>query len=185
MKNVKKRDGRIVPFEQDKITEAIFKAAKAVGGEDRYLAEDLAEGVTFYLKKQFISQIPTVEEIQDIVERVLIKTGHARTAKAYILYREKRAHIRKIRKGIISDDIPETSFLLIRRSKDDVLLWERKKIIEGLIKEKGLSMNIAELIALEVEGQIFDSPVKSLTNFLIEEMLKSKVSEYSRRQGDK
>ncbi len=184
MKNVRKRDGRVVPFEQDKITEAIFKAAKAVGGEDRYLAEDLAESVTFYLKKQFVSQIPTVEEVQDIVERVLIKTGHARTAKAYILYREKRARIRKIRKGVVSDDTPETPFLLIRRSKDEVLLWERKKIIEDLIKEKGLSRNIAELIALEVENQIFDFPVKSLTNSLIEEMVKSKVREYSRRQGE-
>ncbi len=184
MKNVKKRDGRVVPFEQDKITEAIFKAAKAVGGEDRYLAEDLAESVTFYLKKQFADKIPVVEEIQDIVERVLIKTGHARTAKAYILYREKRARIRKIRKGVVSDDTHETPFLLIRRSKDEVLLWERKKIIEDLIKEKGLSKNIAELIALEVEDQIFDSPVKSLTNSLIEELVKSKVSEYSQRQGE-
>ena len=184
MKQVKKRDGRIVSFEQDKITEAIFKAAKAVGGEDRYLAEDLAESVTFYLRKQFISQIPTVEEIQDIVERVLIKTGHAKTAKAYILYREKRARIRKIRKGVVSGDTPESPFLLIRRSKDDVFLWERKKIIEDLIKDKGISGNIAELIALEVEDQIFDSPVKLLTNSLIEEIVKSKVREYSRRQGE-
>jgi len=184
MKQVRKRDGRIVPFEQDKIAEAIFKAAKAVGGEDRYLAEDLAESVTFYLKKQFADKIPTVEEIQDIVERVLIKTGHAKTAKAYILYREKRAHIRKIRKGVVSDDTPETPFLLICRSKDNVLLWERKKIIEDLTEGKGMSRNIAELIALEVEKQIFDSQVKSLTNSLIEEMVKNKLSEYSQKEGE-
>ncbi len=190
LKNVKKRDGRIVPFDKNKITEAIFKAAKAVGGEDRYLAEDLADSVTFYLQKQFVNKIPAVEEIQDIVEKVLIKTGHAKTAKAYILYREKRARIRKIKKGIILGELEEELasggftglFLLIGRSEDEVLLWERGKVVDALVKEKGLSRNIAELIGLEVEDQILNSKMKALSTSSIEELINNKVAEYSQRR---
>ena len=134
VKEVRKRDGRIVPFEKEKITEAIFKAAKAVGGEDRGLAEDLAASVTFYLRKEFPGQIPTVEEIQDIVEKVLIKTGHAKTAKAYILYREKRARVRKVKAGFIPS--------------------RRKRIIEILIREVKLSRNAAEAVALKIEEEL-------------------------------
>ncbi|HAH96376.1 MAG TPA: hypothetical protein DCL69_05695, partial [Firmicutes bacterium] len=83
--SVRKRDGRIVSFEKEKITEAIFKAARAVGGEDRMLAGELAEVVVNYLSKVMASGIPSVEEVQDAVEKVLIETGHAKTAKAYIL----------------------------------------------------------------------------------------------------
>ncbi len=188
LKNVKKRDGRVVPFDKNKITEAIFKAAKAVGGEDRYLAEDLADSVTFYLEKRFVDKVPAVEEIQDIVEKVLIKTGHARTAKAYILYREKRARIRRIKKGIIPPELEEELAstglsLFIRRSKDEILLWERGKIVNALIKERGLSKNIAELIGLEVEDQILNSKVGALSAFLVEELVNNKVAEYSQRRG--
>jgi len=91
---VKKRDGRIVPFQKEKIEEAIWKAAKAVGGEDRKLAAKLADKVVHELKKKFGARIPTVEDIQDMVEKVLIEEGHAKTAKAYILYRAKRSAIR-------------------------------------------------------------------------------------------
>ncbi|MCX8190211.1 MAG: ribonucleoside triphosphate reductase [Candidatus Diapherotrites archaeon] len=94
LSKVKKRDGRIVPFQKEKIEEAIWKAAKAVGGEDRKLASKLADKVVHELKKKFGTKIPTVEEIQDMVEKVLIEEGHAKTAKAYILYRAKRSAIR-------------------------------------------------------------------------------------------
>ncbi len=94
---VVKRDGRLAPFDIQKIADAIFKAAKAVGGEDKALAYELAGRITNKLKKQFGSENPTVEQLQDTVERELIETGHARTAKAYILYRQKRSEIRDSR----------------------------------------------------------------------------------------
>lgn len=95
---VKKRDGRIVPFDKSRIANAIFKAAQAVGGRDRRTAERLADEVTRILAEKFGPEgIPTVEEIQDIVEKVLIENGHAKTAKAYILYREQRAQARELR----------------------------------------------------------------------------------------
>ncbi|HHZ17086.1 MAG TPA: anaerobic ribonucleoside triphosphate reductase [Peptococcaceae bacterium] len=93
---IRKRDDRIEPFNPTKITEAIFAAAKAVGGEDRQTAMELTIEVMNYLKKQKqLDDVPGVEEVQDAVEKVLIETGHARTAKAYILYREKRSRLRE------------------------------------------------------------------------------------------
>ena len=86
---IRKRDERIVPFDPGKITDAIFAAAEAVGGEDRQIALELTLEVMNLLKKEYQGEIFSVEEVQDAVEKVLIKAGHARTAKAYI-YREKR-----------------------------------------------------------------------------------------------
>lgn len=92
---VKKRDGRIVDFDREKIADAIFKAAIAVGGSDSHLAHKLAEKVFELANQKYDGHsIPTVEDIQDLVEKVLIEGGHAKTAKAYILYRERRSRLR-------------------------------------------------------------------------------------------
>ena len=93
---IHKRDGRLEPFEKVKITKAIFKAAIACGGEDEELAGALTDEVIFIAKKRYGDKTPDVEGIQDIVEKVLIENGHARTAKAFILYREKRRGAREI-----------------------------------------------------------------------------------------
>ena len=96
IRKVKKRDGRIVEFAMEKITNAIMKAADAIGGHDKLEAEKLADKITTILEYKYdIYEIPTIEEVQDIVERVLIKSGHAKTAKAYILYRFKRDEMRE------------------------------------------------------------------------------------------
>ncbi len=88
-----KRDGRVVDFYPQKITEAIMKAARAVGGSDTKEAERLTALVVKEIEKN--EKVPTVEEVQDAVEKVLIEEGHAKTAKAYILYRAKRAELRQ------------------------------------------------------------------------------------------
>jgi ribonucleoside-diphosphate reductase alpha chain len=105
---IRKRDGRVVDFDIEKITNAIFKAAQAVGGENRELAEALAQRVVDELiKRHGDTGIPSVEEVQDIVETVLIRSGHAKTAKAYILYRRKRAELREAKEFFvgIQDDL--------------------------------------------------------------------------------
>ncbi|MDY6822125.1 MAG: ribonucleoside triphosphate reductase, partial [Deferribacterota bacterium] len=95
---VVKRDGRIVNFDYERIVEAIYKAAKAVGGEDRKIANNLALQVVKIIHKKYGDiGVVTVEEIQDEVEKTLIEAGHAKTAKAYILYRKQRADIRDIK----------------------------------------------------------------------------------------
>jgi ribonucleoside-triphosphate reductase (formate) len=93
---IKKRDGREVPFNIEKIANAIFKAAQAAGGQDYNTALDLAEEVTRYLEESYSGKVPEVEEIQDAVEKVLIESGHARTAKEYILYRAERTRAREM-----------------------------------------------------------------------------------------
>lgn len=95
IKEIVKRDGRTVEFELDKITDAIYKAAKALGGSDRKMAESLAKEVVEYLEEKEID-VPTVEQIQDAVERTLIEHGHARTAKEFILYRSGRTRVREM-----------------------------------------------------------------------------------------
>lgn len=103
---IKKRDGRIVDFEQEKITNAIFKAAEAVGGEDRDLAKKLSDQVVKTLEEKFAGKTPTVEDVQDIVEKVLIESGHAKTAKAYIIYRKERSKIREAKDLLgVKDDL--------------------------------------------------------------------------------
>ena len=91
-----KRDGRIEFFDKKKIADAIFKAAQACGGKNRELAAELADFVVKAAEVKFVDKIPSVEDIQDLVEEVLINEGHAQTAKAYILYRERRQEARKI-----------------------------------------------------------------------------------------
>lgn len=94
--NIKKRDGRIVNFNKEKITRAIYKAATAVGGNDYDTAEKISEKVVSYLYKNYErNECPTVENIQDAVEKILIETGHAKTAKEYILYRSDRTRTRE------------------------------------------------------------------------------------------
>lgn len=107
-----KRDGREVNFNDRKITDAIFKAAQSVGGEDRQTAMELTIEVLRFLKEQFNGNIFTVEDVQDAVEKVLIEKGHAKTAKAYILYRAKRTRIRETRSELmdaVGEILRETS----------------------------------------------------------------------------
>jgi len=92
-----KRDGREAPFNLEKIANAIFKAAQAIGGRDYDTAMNLACEVAERIEKEVpAGELPTVEQIQDMVETVLIERGHARTAKEFILYRAERTRIREM-----------------------------------------------------------------------------------------
>ncbi|MBR7039001.1 MAG: anaerobic ribonucleoside triphosphate reductase, partial [Oscillospiraceae bacterium] len=98
---ITKRDGRRVPFNVEKIANAIFKAAKAVGGTDYDEATKTAEEVCRLCEQQY-GDDPTVEQVQDLVEKVLIENGHAQTAKAYILYRYERTRSREMKTNLMS-----------------------------------------------------------------------------------
>lgn len=106
VRKIRKRDGRIVNFDQNKITRAIEKSILAVKAKDRAMAKRLSRQVMRIVKQKFVGKIPGVEDIQDTVENVLIKNGLTRVAKAYILYRQKRKEVREA-KGIfgIEDDL--------------------------------------------------------------------------------
>lgn len=91
-----KRDGRKTSFNIDKISNAIYKAAQRMGGHDYETAQDLAKQVVDYLEKNSNTDCPTVEQVQDVVEKVLVENGHAKTAKEYIIYRSDRTRVREM-----------------------------------------------------------------------------------------
>lgn len=108
---IKKRDGRIMVFDFEKVTTAIFKTFRAVkqnkdDKENFKQAEKVAEHVIKILNKKYDeNSIPTVEEVQDAVEETLIKEELVVAAKAYILYRDQHAKIRDLDKFVDSDDL--------------------------------------------------------------------------------
>lgn len=91
-----KRDGRKADFQLSKIAAAIFSAAKSMGGNDYDIARNLAQQVVDYLQSEGIADETTVEHVQDVVEKILIKNGHAQTAKEYILHRAERTRVREM-----------------------------------------------------------------------------------------
>ncbi|KKO18370.1 MAG: anaerobic ribonucleoside-triphosphate reductase [Candidatus Brocadia sp.] len=178
---VVKRDGRLVAFNEKKIADAIFKAAQAVGGEDRALADELAVVVAMFLEKKYAGQNPSIEEIQDIVEKVLIETGHAKTAKAYILYRDKRARIReslRVRKQTKKRaDTTDVSLLVDTETKDETFPWDKRKIADALEKEADLPEGVASEIAGVVEQRVFSSGLNRISTALIRELVDNELFE--------
>jgi len=179
--HVKKRDGRLVPFERSKIADAIFKAASAVGGENRVLAEDLAEVVTMFLGKNYGDKAPGIEDIQDTVEKVLIEMGHARTAKAYILYRDRRARVREtlqVRKPVEKqNDATDISLLVGTESNDQLNSWDRERIAKALEIEADLDSELAADIASDVEKKVLDSGLTRISTALIRELVDNELFE--------
>ena len=103
IRRIRKRDDRIVKFDQRKITQAVHKAIMAVDGKDGKESKKLSDKILTILEYQFDPKdIPTVEEIQDVVEKVLIKVGLVKVAKAYILYRREHEKMRKMG-GVLID----------------------------------------------------------------------------------
>jgi len=127
-----KRDGRVVPFDQGRITRAIYKASLSVGVDDKGMAEKISDKVVESLEEKFKGKaIPNVEAVQDTVEQTLLRQGYADIAKSYILYREKRAEIREAKKLIGVEDELKLGLNALRVLKRRYLLKDN----EGLIIE--------------------------------------------------
>jgi ribonucleoside-triphosphate reductase (formate) len=106
MKFVLKRDSKLESFDQERITKAVWKAARAVGGKDKGQAKRISDEVVAQLQQTYGDDgVPTVEEIQDVVEKRLIENGHAQTAKAFILYRKQHSDMRELAAILSSADL--------------------------------------------------------------------------------
>jgi len=106
IKKIKKRNGRQAKFNQNKITKAIWRAAKSVGGKDKERAKYLSDKAVERLEKKYDGHtVCNVEQIQDAVEEVLMKHGHSSTARAYILYRDLHSRMRNVQSLIDSDEL--------------------------------------------------------------------------------
>ncbi|NOZ80831.1 MAG: ribonucleoside triphosphate reductase [DPANN group archaeon] len=151
---VKKRDGRLAPFERKKIEDAIFAAATAVGGDDRAPAEKLTDEVLAELNKSFSRKDPpSIDDIQDLVERVLIKNSHVKTAKAYILYRKQHDLLRA----------DHGTFLSVNKTMDEYLRQTDWRVFENSNSDysfSGLMSHLAgKLIANYMLNQVYPSTI--------------------------
>lgn len=153
---IKKRDGTIVDFTQEKITNAIFKAMQSQGLDDPMAAQHVSDIVVFVLEEKFGGYtIPSVEQIQDIVEMVLMKQGYHEVAKAYILYREKHKAIREAK---------QTGINLERLIKDYINDhdWKvRENSNEGQVSFSGLNARISgEVLANFALNNMYSERIK-------------------------
>lgn len=162
IKTLRKRDGNLVPFDSFKIASAIFKAAESVGGKDFNLALVLAKQVEEIINKRFHSNsIPAVEEVQDFVEKVLIENGHARVAKAFILYREQHRKIRS-RKNLLID-IANT--------------------MNGYLKQEDWRVNENSNVDYSLGGLIMHNSGTITANYWLEDIYTQDIAE-AHRNGD-
>ncbi|VGO23067.1 uridine kinase family protein [Pontiella sulfatireligans] len=131
-----KRDGQVAPYDKGRIANAILKAAASCGGFGFEEAERLAGLVEQRTSNSYAAQVPTVEDLQDIVEALLMESGHVKTARAYIIYRQKRTEVREAKRGAIeaTDNIP---YKLIY----EVLRWN---IEHGCESVEGINQIIAD-----------------------------------------
>ncbi len=122
-----KRDGRIVSFDQSKIADAIFKAAESVGGSNKELANSLAAEVTQQLEQKYHHKVPNVDDIQELVEKTLIEKGHAKTAKAFILYRYKKNEQERQRTLIMGKQASQSN---LNFSNEALSILERRYLLK-------------------------------------------------------
>lgn len=175
---VRKRDGRLEPFDQMKIANAINKAAESVGFKEELLSEELASVVTLFLEKEFSSEgIAPITEIQDMMERVLMETGHAEIARAFILFRERRERMKKIIEVREAD--PENTIPgrveVDSGARDTISSWSKGRIISALMMEGGLPVELASEIASEVEERVFQSGLTRISSSLIRELVDNEL----------
>lgn len=153
---IKKRDGNIADFAQDKITNAVYKAMESHGLTDNGAATTVSDIVTFMLEEKFGGYtIPSVEQIQDIVEMVLMKRGYHDVAKSYILFRERHKEIREARK---------TGVNLERLIKDYIndADWKIKENSnEGTVSFSGLNARVSgEVLSNFALNQLYSEKIK-------------------------
>jgi len=123
---ITKRDGRSVPFNLEKVSNAIFKAAQAAGGDNYQESLELSYKVCDYIENDIKTKNPTVEQVQDSVEKILIESGHTKTAKNYILYRAERTRVREMNSKLM-----KTYEELTFKSADEVDIKRENANIDG------------------------------------------------------
>ena len=135
---IKKRDGRVVKFKAEKITKAIANAGLATGEFSEKVAKKLTLQVLNLAQQAINHKIPSVEEIQDVVEEVLLSSPYRKTAKAYILYREQHARLRELGDKISVDLVEQ---YLSRRD------WQVKENSNMTFSLQGLNNYLASEVS--------------------------------------
>ncbi len=184
LQRVRKRDGREVPFDETKIRDAIQRAMVAVGEGDQGFAAEVAGVVRMALENRRASAdsnlagdapAPSIEEIQDLVEHALIELGRASVAKAYILYRDRRAKLREVLE-VHRSPTPGTRAPRVRPSDESAPgTWSKGRIVAALMNEAELVRGAAEEIAGRVETRVFALGLKRISTALVRELVDNEL----------
>jgi len=162
LKQVKKRNGNIVPFDPAKIAHALKKAFEATGEGSPEIAEKLCEQIVKRAEEKFKQKIPTVEQVQDLVEELLIEQYHGQTAKSYIIYRQKRQELRETKSALGIEDDMKLSFEALKILRQCSLL---KTGSDGSIETpKEMFQRVAKALA-QAERKYHASPNKAEQEF--------------------
>lgn len=180
---VEKRDGRRVPFDKQKIARAVGAAQSALGQDDAQFAGEVADLVELELRRRQAQaregpgaeRIPTIEEIQDLVEEALVGFGRAALAKAYILYRDRRNRAREALAVELPDDAAARIGHLKVRDALGTSPWSKGRIVAALIEETGLERASAESVAARVEERVLRSGLRRVSTVLVRELVAAEL----------
>ena len=178
---VKKRDGREVPFDKAKIARAVRAAQDAIGEGDDTLAGETADLVELELRRRHArtadldSRGPSIEEIQDLVEEVLVELGRARLAKAYILYRDRRSRAREALAVEVTPELAARAGALRVRDGSGIAPWSKGRIVAALVEETGLPRPSAEQVASRVEERLLRSGLRQVSSVLVRELVAAEL----------
>ena len=186
IREVRKRDSRVVPFDLDKISDAIYRAQVSVGAADAGYARELAEVVGHFLLTEksgsLESGIPHIEEIQDVVEKVLMsRPDCGEIAKSYILYRRKREVLRQTlevrREKAPREKGAPGELPAVEKTDAGVSSWKKARITAALIREADLDPAVAEEIAASVEAKVLRTGILLISTALIRELVDNELFE--------
>lgn len=180
---VRKRDGREVPFDARKIEAAVAKALLAVGEDEPAFAGEIAGVVTLTLESRYDAQargsgpppLPDIEEIQDLVERALIELGRANVAKAYILYRDRRARAREALEVHEPGDARPARSRVEVHTPERTSPWSKGRVVAALINEAQLTREVADRVAARVEERVFAAGWKRVSTALVRELVDNEL----------
>lgn len=194
---VAKRDGRSVPFDKDRIVQAVARAQAAVGESDAHFAQAVADVVALGLASRrrgenrgellgqtsgLVPTAPTVEAIQDLVEDALVEMGRARVAKSYILYRDRRARARdalvvvdELTNATDADSAARKGRMPQVRDGGGTSPWNPGRIVAALVEEAQLPRELAEQVAERVESRVFDAGLRRLSTGLVREIVDNEL----------
>lgn len=185
LSRVRKRDGRQVPFDESKIAQAIASAMEAVGEADVGFAAEVAGVVRMTLEASYgeragqaspATRVPTIEEIQDLIEKALVELGRARVAKAFILYRDRRARVREALQVHAGHASARNAGAHVHVTESEgSASWSKGRIVAALMGEADLPRDLAEAVAARVEQRVFKSGLRRLTTSLIRELVDNEL----------
>lgn len=171
---VRNRQGHEEPFDEDRIVRSILRASSEVGGGDAVVARELAGVVTLFLERRHWDSVPHVDDIQDMVERVLLETGHVEAARAYIRSRSsgRAAPPPAPRTASL---FPETTLSVTPGSGSGVSQWDRSRIETALEREAGLPPEQAASVAETVERRILNAGIERISSRLIRSLVDAEL----------